>query len=49
MKEDKNSRINLSKMMTLLYGETEAERVYYRCEEIDPWFNQYILSCRFGK
>lgn len=42
MKENKNSRANLSKMMNLLYGEAEAKRVYDRCEEVDPWFNQYV-------
>lgn len=42
MKNDKNNRTNLSKMMTLLYGEAEAERVYDRLEEVDPWFNQHV-------
>ena len=42
MKDDKNSRTNLSKMMNLLYGEAEAERVYDRLEEVDPWFNQHV-------
>lgn len=42
MRDDRNSRTNLSKMMNLLYGEAEAERVYDRLEEVDPWFNQYV-------
>lgn len=34
--------IKLSETMNLLYGEDEAKKVYARCEETDPWFNQHV-------
>lgn len=34
----------LSNMMIALYGKTEAEKVYARCDEVDPWFNVYVQN-----
>jgi alkylhydroperoxidase/carboxymuconolactone decarboxylase family protein YurZ len=34
----------LSEMMVQLYGKKDAQAVYDRCQEIDPWFNQYVQT-----
>ncbi len=40
--ESNRELVPLSKMMVALYGEKEAEKVYERCHEVDPWFNGYV-------